>query len=397
MRDGMTITAEEARAGSALADGAVDLRKRRRIHESLIFAFLFLCSVISILTTVGIVYELGKESLSFFTRQMWEDTNKTLVEDFDAAATRFRVGTSGRPVQVGTVIRIYDEVMRITGLEGDLIIVERGLQGTAVTAHKAGIDLYVSNRVSLIEFFTGTKWNPQIGQFGILPLVNATLMTSLAAMIVALPLGLSIAIYLSEYASERARAVLKPMLEVLAGVPTVVYGYFALTLMTPLLRSLLGKDTVQIYNTASAGIVIGILIIPLVSSMSEDALSAVPRALREAAYALGATRLEVAVKVVVPGALSGIAAAFIVAISRAIGETMIVAIAAGAGPAFTFNPFVAAETMTGHIVRISGGDLSYDSVDYHSIFAIGLVLFFMTLALNLISQRVVRRFREVYE
>jgi phosphate transport system permease protein len=183
----------------------------------------------------------------------------------------------------------------------------------------------------------------------------------------------------------------------LAGIPTVVYGYFALTFMTPLLRSLFGVDTVEIYNTASAGIVIGILILPLVSSMSEDALSAVPRSLREAAYALGATKLETAVKVVLPAALSGITAAFIVAISRAIGETMIVAIAAGAGSAFTFNPFKAAETMTGHIVRISGGDISYDSIDYDSIFAIGLMLFLMTLALNIISQRVVKRFREVYE
>ena len=279
----------------------------------------------------------------------------------------------------------------------NVLTVERGFQGTEAAAHKAGTDIFVSNRVSLVEFFTGTKWNPQIGQFGIWPLVTATLMTSVIAMLVALPLGLGVAIYLSEYASSRARSILKPILEVLSGIPTVVYGYFALTFMTPLLRSLLGADTVQIYNTASAGIVIGILILPLVSSMSEDALSAVPRSLREAAYALGATKWETAVKVVVPAALSGIAAAFIVSISRAIGETMIVAIAAGAGPNFTFNPFEAAETMTGHIVRISGGDLSYDSIDYNSIFAIGLMLFLMTLGLNIVSQRIVRRFREVYE
>jgi phosphate transport system permease protein len=209
--------------------------------------------------------------------------------------------------------------------------------------------------------------------------------------------GLGTAIYLSEYASDRARSILKPVLEVLAGIPTVVYGYFALTFMTQLLRQIFGVDTVEIYNTASAGVVIGVLIIPMVSSMSEDALSAVPRSLRQAAYGLGATKLETAVKVVVPAALSGITAAFIVAISRAIGETMIVAIAAGAGPNFTFNPFKSAETMTGHIVRISGGDLSYDSIDYNSIFAIGLMLFFVTLTLNIISQRVVRRYREVYE
>jgi phosphate transport system permease protein len=167
--------------------------------------------------------------------------------------------------------------------------------------------------------------------------------------------------------------------------------------MTPLLRSIFGENVVQIYNTASAGIVIGILILPLVSTISEDALNAVPRSLREAAYGLGATRLETAVRIVVPAAFSGIAAALIVAVSRAIGETMVVALAAGAGPAFTLNPFQAAETMTGHIVRISGGDLSYDTLDYNSIFAIGLTLFAMTLALNIFSQYIVRRFREVYE
>jgi phosphate transport system permease protein len=222
-------------------------------------------------------------------------------------------------------------------------------------------------------------------------------------MAVALPLGIMIAIYLSEYASPRARGILKPVLEVLAGIPTVVYGFFALGFMTPLLQSVFGRDTVEIFNVASAGIVIGILIVPLVSSMSEDALSAVPRALREAAYGMGATRLETAVRIVVPAALSGLAAAFIVAMSRAVGETMVVAIAAGAGPrnfntwgealgGLNFlNPFKAAETMTGHIVRISGGDLSYDTIDYDSIFAIALLLFVMTLLLNIISQWIVRR------
>jgi phosphate transport system permease protein len=193
------------------------------------------------------------------------------------------------------------------------------------------------------------------------------------------------------------RNSLKPTLEILAGVPTIVYGYFALTFVTPLLRSIFGNDLVEIYNTGSAGLVMGILILPLIASISEDALNAVPRSLREAAYGLGATKLEVAIKVVMPAAMSGIAAAILLGISRAIGETMIVAVAAGAGPAFTLNPFRGAETMTGHIVRISGGDLSYDSIDYNSIFAIGLMLFILTLSLNIISQRLVRRFREVYE
>ncbi len=251
--------------------------------------------------------------------------------------------------------------------------------------------------VNLLATLTTTEWKPHIGKFGIWPLLNSTLMTTFIAMTIAIPLGMSVAVYLSEYAKPRVRSILKPILEVLAGIPTIVYGYFALTFMTPLLREIFGRDVVQIYNTASAGLVMGILILPLITSMTEDALSAVPRSLREAAYGMGATKLEVALQIVVPAALSGIAAAIIVGISRAIGETMIVAVAAGAGPNFTFNPFVGAETITGHIVRISGGDLSYDSIDYNSIFALGLLLFLITLTLNIISQRIVRRYREVYE
>jgi len=251
--------------------------------------------------------------------------------------------------------------------------------------------------VNLLATLTTTEWKPHIGKFGIWPLLNSTVMTTLIAMAIAIPLGMGVAIYLSEYASPRVRNILKPILEVLAGIPTIVYGYFALTFMTPLLREIFGKGVVQIYNTGSAGLVMGILILPLITSMTEDALSAVPRSLREAAYAMGATKLEVALQIVVPAALSGIAAAIIVGISRAIGETMIVAVAAGAGPNFTFSPFEGAETITGHIVRISGGDLSYDSIDYNSIFALGLFLFIVTLVLNIISQAIVRRFREVYE
>ena len=251
--------------------------------------------------------------------------------------------------------------------------------------------------VSILESLTSIQWQPHTGNFGIWPLVTATLMTTIIAMSIAIPLGLAVAIYLSEYATPKARNILKPILEVLAGVPTIVYGYFALTFITPLLRSIFGKDVVEIYNTASAGLVMGILILPLITSMTEDALSAVPRSLKEAAYGMGGTRLEVALQVIVPAALSGIAAAIIIGISRAIGETMIVAVAAGAGPRFTLNPFKGAETITGHIVRISGGDLSYDSIDYNSIFALGLLLFIITFTLNIISQGIVRRFREVYE
>ncbi len=374
-----------------------DMRRKSRPIESIIQGFLFFCGAVSILVTVGIVYELGKEALLFFTVTQWEQPNKETFSDLSENDTSLLMTTGGTDIPPDTIIRIEDEQMLVTNVQGATLEVVRGYNQTTPVEHAEGKEILTARDVSLVEFFTKTEWNPQIGKFGILPLVNATLMTSAIAMLVALPIGLSIAIYLSEYASERVRSTLKPTLEILAGIPTVVYGYFALTFMTPILRSIFGQETVQIYNTASAGIVIGILIIPLVSSMSEDALHAVPRSLREAAYGLGATKLETAVQVVLPAAISGIAAAFIVAISRAIGETMIVAIAAGAGPKFTFNPFESAETMTGHIVRISGGDLSYNSIDYNSLFAIGLLLFFITLTLNIISQQVVRRFREEYE
>ena len=250
--------------------------------------------------------------------------------------------------------------------------------------------------VTLRKFLGTTKWQPGIGQYGIWALVSATLVTSFIAILISLPLGLAAAVYLSEYASFKARSILKPILEVLAGIPTVVYGYFALLFITPILKTLIGEQ-LQVYNMLSAGIVMGIMILPLISSMSEDALSAVPRSLREAAYAMGATKVETSLQVVVPAALSGIGAALIIGISRAIGETMIVAVAAGSGPNFSFNPLDAAETMTGHIARISGGDLSYNTIDYTSLFAIALMLFLLTLVLNLISQQIVNRFRERYE
>lgn len=298
----------------------IDLRKKPRVGESVIQALLFLAGILSIFTTIAIVYELGKEAMLFFNNP----------------------------------------------------------------------------DVTLAKFLGTAKWQPGIGEFGIWALVSATLTTSAIAISIALPLGLASAVYLSEYASPKARGILKPILEILAGIPTVVYGYFALLFVTPILKNFLG-DAIQVYNMLSAGMVMGVMILPLISSMSEDALSAVPRSLREAAYAMGATKLETSLQIVVPAALSGIGAAVIVGISRAVGETMIVAVASGAGPNFTLNPLQAAETMTGHIARISGGDLSYNSIDYTSLFAIALMLFLVTLILNLISQWVVNRFREKYE
>ncbi len=267
--------------------------------------------------------------------------------------------------------------------------------GIVYTLLKEGFGFF--RTADIVEFFTGSVWQPAIGKFGIAPLLTATLGTSLWAMAVALPLGLSVAIYLSEYASSRLRETLKPILEVLAGIPTVVYGYFALTTVTPALRGIFGGNRVEVYNTFSAGLVMGVLILPLIASLCEDALGAVPGKLREASLALGATKFETSVSIVVPAAFSGLAAAFILGLSRAVGETMIVALAAGAGPNLTLNPFRSAETMTGHIVRISGGDLSYDSIDYTSLFAIALVLFAVTMTLNIVSRKIIRRFREVYD
>ena len=319
--------------GGPFPSAAAPLTKRRRWGEEIVQRVLWVCGTVSILTTLGLIFLLGQEALLFLRRQ----------------------------------------------------------------------------EVDLAHFLTGWTWQPQTLQFGIWPLVTATMGASLIAMALALPLGLSIAIYLSEYAAPRSRSILKPMLEILAGIPTVVYGYFALTFVTPVLRQVFGLDLVEVFNLASAGLVIGILILPLVTSMSEDALRAVPVSLREAALGLGATRLETSIQVVAPAALSGISAGCIVAMSRAVGETMIVAIAAGAGPRNfenwgealeglqVLNPFQAAETMTGHIVRISGGDLSYESLDYDSLFAIGFFLFIMTLVLNIISRGIVKRFREQYD
>ena len=251
--------------------------------------------------------------------------------------------------------------------------------------------------VSFIEFITGTRWTPlfQSKHFGVLALVSATFLTAILSMVVALPLGLLSAIFLSEYAPEPVRRIVKPVLEVLAGIPTVVYGYFALLFVTPILRSI--SESIFVFNAMSASIVMGIMILPMVASLSEDAMRAVPRSLREAAYGLGATKLEVSTQVVVPAALSGIVSAFILAVSRAIGETMIVTIAAGQSPNFTFNPFVPIETMTAYIVQVSMGDTPTGTLEYKTIFAVALLLFAITLVMNLLSQFVVRRFREEYE
>jgi phosphate transport system permease protein len=300
------------------AEHAANLARRHR-NERFIGAALFLCSVVSILTTAGIVAVLLLESASFF------------------------------------------------------------------------------RHVPLVEFLTGRRWTPMFldQHFGVLPLLAGSLLIAFFAAAVALPVGLAAAIYLSEYAGDRVRRVLKPLLEVLAGIPTVVYGFFALTFVTPIIRSIWPQT--DVYNALSASIVVGIMIIPMVSSLSEDAMSAVPRALREGAYALGATKFEVATRTVVPAALSGIIASFILALSRAIGETMIVTIAAGGQANLTLNPLRSVQTMTAYIAQTATGELAHGSVEYQTIFAVGLTLFAITLVMNVISIFVLRRFREVYE
>ena len=251
--------------------------------------------------------------------------------------------------------------------------------------------------ISIVDFLTGTEWAPlfEPAHFGVLQLVSGTLLVTGVAALVALPLGLGAAIYLSEYASDRTRGVLKPALELLAGIPTIVFGYFALTFMTPLLRDL-GIE-VDVFNTLSAGLVMGVYLIPTVASLSEDAMGAVPRDLRDGAYALGSTKVQVATRIVVPAAVSGIIASFVLGISRAIGETMIVLIAMGQQPNLSFDPREAAEAMTAFIAATGAGDVPTGSLEYKTIFAVGATLFLMTLVMNVVSIRLVRRFREVYE
>ncbi len=251
--------------------------------------------------------------------------------------------------------------------------------------------------VSIWEFLTGTEWTPlfSIKKFGILPLLTATFLTSLIALLVALPIGLSIAIYLNSYANSRFRQTVKPMLEVLASVPTVVYGFFALTIITPFLQSFI--PGLSGFNSVSPGIVMGIMIIPMISSLSEDALFAVPKSLRDASYGMGATRFQTVFRVLIPSASSGIIVSVILAISRAIGETMIVAIAAGQQPRFTLNPLVPVETITTYIVQVSLGDVPRESIEYRTIFAAGFVLFVLTFIMNNISLWLKRKYHRQYE
>jgi phosphate transport system permease protein len=308
---------DSAQVASAI-EGRLRYRRSRHIKEQIIEWLLLSAALVAILTTVGIVFILVRESLSFF------------------------------------------------------------------------------GNVSIWRFLTDTEWTPLFAdqKFGIVVLLSGTLTSSAIALSVAIPLGTIIAIYLSEFAGDRTREIWKPVLELLAGIPTIVFGYFALFLVTPLLQVIF--PSLPGFNLLSAGLVMGVMIVPYISSISEDAMRAVPMALREGSYAMGATRLQTALRVVVPAAFSGIAAAYILGISRAVGETMIVAVAAGQQPNLTFNPFEQAATITAYIVQVSKGDLPYGSIGYQTIFAAGLTLFLLTLVFNLIGFWLKRRFREVY-
>jgi phosphate transport system permease protein len=252
------------------------------------------------------------------------------------------------------------------------------------------------NEVSIIEFFTSIRWAPVFDppSFGVLPLISGTLLIAVLSSMVSLPLGLGSAIYLSEFASSKARKLIKPILELLAGVPSIVYGYFALTFITPLLRTVMPET--DIFNALSASIAVGIMTLPMVASLSEDAMMAVPNSIRQGAYALGSTQLEVSTHVIVPAAFSGIASSFVLAISRAVGETMIVAIAAGQTPSMSLNPLGSIQTMTGFMVNMALGDIQQGSIEFKTVFVVGMVLFIITLIMNLIAKKIIAKNREVY-
>jgi phosphate transport system permease protein len=277
------------------------------------------------------------------------------------------------------------------------ILLLAALVSIAITAGIVGLLLYESlvffQSVSIVDFFTDTQWTPLFADahYGILPLVAGTLVTTAIALLVALPLGTVTAVYLSEYASPRVGEVMKPFLELLSAVPTVVYGYFALLFVTPVLQKIF--PALPGFNMLSAGLVIGIMIVPYISSMSEDAMRAVPMHVREGSYAMGATCFQTAFRAIIPSALSGIAAAYVLGISRAIGETMVVAIAAGMQPTLTWNPTQPAETMTAYIVQVSMGDLPHGSIGYQTIFVTGLMLFLMTLVFNIAGHILKKRLR----
>lgn len=365
------------------------------MREWFIKAGLILCAAFSVIITFTIIIVLLMETGTFFIQAAHEWKEKAPEHiDFDKQA----IVRSQRELEVARQ-RLEDAATEEERVEArtELNSVEATLafEKESLANWKWKRDNASPLGVSRV-FFGSSKWSPQYTQdYGIWPLISGTISVAFIAMVVALPLGLVTAIYLSEYAPRRVRSTLKPTLEILAGIPTVVYGYFALRIITPGLISL--HEGFNGFNALSAGIMVGVLCLPIVTSLAEDALQAVPRNLRDAAYGLGSTRFDVSTKVVVPAALSGIISAFLLAIARAVGETMIVALAAGATPKVTLDPRLETQTMTGYMVQIMGGDAPHGTPEYSSLYAVAAVLFVMTLSLTILGNIVRRRFREAYQ
>ena len=420
----------------------------RRLRESLIRLLLFACAIFSVVTTISIIVVLSSETISFFR------VNTSSVDAKPVDVVQFapdesqgpptylrnwrlmeadRTGLNNRSTEVtsGDFLAVKDSNKQSMLLPARELLAADGRPAKDSSDPAAVIDAYEavvkrktagesialngwiengdrSREVTPVEFLTGTKWSPLLGEekhFGIWPLITGTLLITLIAAIFALPIGLVTAVFLSEYAPTRLRSFLKPILEVLAGIPTVVYGFFALTVLTPGLNwlgefynGLVNGDLLfDSYNAMAAGLAVGIMILPIVSSLAEDALRAVPRSLRDGAYALGSTRFDVSVRVVVPAALSGIMASFLLAITRAVGETMIVALAAGGLAQMAYDPTGPAQTMTAYMVQIFLGDAPATGVEYKSSYAVAAVLFIMTLVLTIAGNVILRKFREEYE
>ncbi|MEZ6125960.1 MAG: phosphate ABC transporter permease subunit PstC [Planctomycetaceae bacterium] len=396
----------------------------REWKEKLIGFVLLCCALVSIATTVSIVIVLLNDSVFNFNA-IGKDTDRPLEGLVTGTAGQLKLKGRGTKFlhDLGQLTQGDDEradgpaLIHIDGVEYGVqtresdteLTLDRPLENDVSGGTVMRVDLAQRaffQQVSLKEFLTDREWTPQMPhrsqqKFGILPLLTNTLLVTGIAALIGVPIGLAAAIYLSEYAGPQERNIIKPILEVLAGIPTVVYGYFALMFITPwvlrpFFQDLLGFK-VSFFNAASGGIVVGIMTIPMVASLSEDVLRAVPRSLREAAYALGATKFDVSMKVIVPAALSGILASFLLAIARAIGETMAVSLACGRTPNLTINPLDQIGTMTGYIVQVSQGDTPVGSLVYKSIFAIALTLFLITLTMNIISQWILKRYREAYQ
>ncbi len=380
----LAVRAAAAAAAEAANRGTLRSVAARKLSDRVMRVVLFGAAAFSVITTFAIILVLLVETVSFF-RISYPGPYKVQPGD-TAASIEARFGDAA------TLAKMNDGIWPPTALQ-------------------AGGFVNVPTRVKVSEFFFGTRWEPLLGaerHFGILPLVAGTVMVTVIAAIFAMPIGLITAVFLSEYARPRTRAVLKPVLEVLAGIPTVVYGFFALMVITPyglqapakFITGLFSGDPTEVFggfNAMGAGLAVGIMILPIVSSLSEDALRSVPRSLREAAYGLGSTRFDVSMRVVVPAALSGITASFLLAMARAVGETMIVALAAGGLAQLTLNPASQMQTITAYMVQIFLGDAPAFSVEYQSSFAVASVLFIMTLSMAVIGSVILRRFREEYE